>query len=81
MLAPEVSWPSDRWWHDFGDPQLSALIEEGLAGATDLRVAQARFARAEALVGQSRSRLLPTLNADAQGGATKQSYNYLIPYG
>lgn len=81
LTAPEVSWPSDRWWHDFGDPQLSALIEEGLAGATDLRVAQARFARAEALVGQSRSRLLPTLNADAQGGATKQSYNYLIPGG
>ena len=79
LAAPATPWPSDRWWNDFGDPQLNGLIEEGLVSATDLRVAQARFARAEALVGQTRSRLLPSLAASAQGGATKQSYNYLIP--
>jgi len=79
LAAPNAAWPSDRWWTDFGDPQLDALIEEGLVGATDLRVAQARFSRSEALVRQTRSRLLPSLSADAQGGVTKQSYNYLIP--
>ncbi|WP_331251151.1 TolC family protein [Rhizorhabdus dicambivorans] len=63
----------------FGDPQLDRLIAEGLASATDLRVAEARFAKADALVRQTRSRLLPSLSADAQAGATKQSYNYLIP--
>ncbi|RXR25182.1 efflux transporter outer membrane subunit [Sphingobium fluviale] len=77
--APEVSWPSDRWWEGFGDPQLNTLIAEGLVGATDLRVAEARFARAEALVSETRSRLLPSLGANAEAGATKQSYNYLIP--
>jgi len=50
-----------------------------LVGATDLRVTEARFSRAEALVGETRSRLLPSLNANAEGGATKQSYNYLFP--
>ena len=53
LAAPAAPWPSDRWWDDFGDPQLNGLIEEGLVSATDLRVAQARFARAEALVRQN----------------------------
>jgi NodT family efflux transporter outer membrane factor (OMF) lipoprotein len=81
FAAPQASWPSDGWWKDFGDPQLDALIAEGLVGATDLRVAEARFARAQALVAQSRSRLLPSLSASAEGGATQQSDNYLFPSG
>ncbi|WP_343616995.1 efflux transporter outer membrane subunit [Novosphingobium sp.] len=79
LAAPEASWPSDRWWDGFGDPQLTALIEEGLSSATDLRVAQARFDRANALVRETRSRLLPSLQANGEIGGTKQSYNYLIP--
>jgi NodT family efflux transporter outer membrane factor (OMF) lipoprotein len=79
LAAPETSWPSDRWWEGFGDPQLTALIEEGLSAATDLRVAQARFERADALVREARSRLLPSLQANGEIGGTKQSYNYLIP--
>ena len=51
FAAPDAAWPSDHWWEDFGDAQLSGLIAEGLVGATDLRVAEARFARAQALVG------------------------------
>ncbi len=79
LAAPEAAWPSDRWWAGFGDRQLDALIAEGLEGATDLRVAEARFARAEALVRQTRSQLLPSLTGAAEGGVVKQSYNYLIP--
>lgn len=79
LAAPETSWPLDRWWVSFDDPQLTALIEEGLATATDLRVAQARFERADALVGEARSRLLPSLQANGEIGGTKQSYTYLIP--
>lgn len=79
LAAPETSWPSDRWWESFGDPQLTTLIEEGLSDATDLRVAQARFERADALVREARSRLLPSLQANGEIGGTKQSYNYLIP--
>ncbi|WP_235522788.1 efflux transporter outer membrane subunit [Novosphingobium sp. Leaf2] len=79
LAAPETSWPSDHWWEGFGDPQLTALIGEGLSDATDLRVAQARFERAGALVREARSRLLPSLQANGEIGGTKQSYNYLIP--
>lgn len=60
-------WPSDGWWKAFGDSQLDALIAEGLAGATDLRVVQARFGRSLALVSQSRSQLLPSVIAGAEG--------------
>ncbi len=77
----EVEWPTDGWWKSFGDPQLTKLIEEGLSGAADLRVAEARFARADALTGQARSRLTPTLDAAAQGGGMQQSDNYLFPSG
>ncbi|HTN14201.1 MAG TPA: efflux transporter outer membrane subunit [Sphingomonadaceae bacterium] len=76
-----AEWPSDGWWQGFGDPQLTKLVEEGLTGATDLRAAEARFNRANALAGQARGRLLPTLDAAAQAGGTQQSDNYLFPSG
>lgn len=81
LAAPQSDWPSDRWWTAFGDPQLDALIREGLAGATDLRVAEARFARARALVTQSRSNLLPSASASAEASIAQQSDRYLFPQG
>ncbi|MXO99282.1 efflux transporter outer membrane subunit [Altererythrobacter xixiisoli] len=81
FAATETPWPSDGWWSAFGDPQLTGLIEEGLAGASDLRVAEARLARAQALITQSRSGLLPSVSAGAQAGVTQQSENYLVPAG
>lgn len=81
LAAPETAWPSDNWWTEFQDPQLDTLIEEGLAGATNLRVAQARFAQAQAYAGQARAPLLPSVDVGAQGGVTQQSDNYLFPAG
>ncbi|MEH3157449.1 MAG: efflux transporter outer membrane subunit [Sphingomonas taxi] len=79
FAAPVADWPSDQWWADLGDAQLTQLIEEGLRGASDLRIAAARYDKAQAQVGGARSALLPQVNASAQAGGTKQSYNYLIP--
>ena len=79
LAALEATWPSDRWWQTFNDPQLNALVEEGLSGATDLRVAAARFDRAEALAKQARGRLMPAFNLGAETGITKASSNYLTP--
>jgi NodT family efflux transporter outer membrane factor (OMF) lipoprotein len=79
LAAPVADWPSDQWWSEFGDAQLADLIEEGLAGATDLRIAEARFARANAFAGQARSALLPSLNAGVQITGAKQSYNNGMP--
>jgi NodT family efflux transporter outer membrane factor (OMF) lipoprotein len=79
FAAPERAWPSDQWWLDYRDPQLTALIEEGLAHAPDMRIAAERFARAQAVAGQVASRELPSLSANGDVGGTKQSYNYIFP--
>ncbi len=79
--APDAEWPSDHWWNDFADPQLARLIEEGIAGAVDMRTAQARLMKARAAVTDARAPLLPSLTAN--GGVTemRQSQNYLSPPG
>jgi NodT family efflux transporter outer membrane factor (OMF) lipoprotein len=77
--APLAAWPSDGWWSELGDPQLDQLMKEGLAGASDIRAAAARFDRAEAMAGSARSRLLPTVGGQAQASSEKQTYNYLMP--
>lgn len=79
LQAPLAEWPSDGWWTELRDPQLDQLMKEGLAGAADIRIAAARFDRANALAGVARSRLLPTVEGQAQAGSEKQTYNYLMP--
>jgi NodT family efflux transporter outer membrane factor (OMF) lipoprotein len=79
FTAPPAPWPSDRWWRNYKDPQLTALIEEGLANAPDMRVAADRFARAKALARETESGELPHLSANGQVGGTKQSYRYIFP--
>lgn len=44
-LSP-AAWPRTDWWKQLGDPQLDRLIDEALAGAPGLRVAEARLRRA-----------------------------------
>ncbi|WP_294394822.1 efflux transporter outer membrane subunit [uncultured Sphingomonas sp.] len=73
------AWPGDGWWQRYGDPQLSQLIEEGLAGAPDLSAAAARLARAEGVVRSAGGRLGPSLVAEGSAGKVKQSYNNGFP--
>jgi NodT family efflux transporter outer membrane factor (OMF) lipoprotein len=43
----------DDWWRLYDDPTLNGLIEQALAANTDLRVAAANLARAEAVVSEA----------------------------
>ena len=79
FAAPAVEWPSDRWWTAYADPQLSGLIEEGLAGSPDLAKAQARVRRAEAYAEMTGSTLGPHIAAVASVAEAKQSYNNGVP--
>ncbi len=74
-----AQWPSEGWWKAYGDPQLDALIEEGLKGSPDVAAAAARFRQAGAVVQQAGAPLLPSVDLDAKGGATKSSYNMGMP--
>jgi multidrug efflux system outer membrane protein len=55
----------DRWWTQFNDPQLTALIDETLAANLDLRLAVARIEEARATLRLARSFQAPTVDADA----------------
>src|SRR5262245_7794452 len=79
--GPAGEWPSAGWWKVYGDAQLDALIDEGLAGSPSVAVADARLRRARAFEGSARGALAPQVSASAQINQQKQSYNYLTPPG
>lgn len=58
-------WPEDRWWEQFGNPELNEMIETALKDNPGLKQASARLHQAEALVKVEGARLLPFLEADA----------------
>lgn len=80
-LAPRgyTGWPPDQWWRLAGDPQLTQLIEEGLANSPQVAIAMARIRRAEAEVQRVGAARLPTVNGEAEGGLRRQSGNNGIP--
>ncbi len=77
--SSQGEWPADDWWQAYGDPQLDALVTEGLANSPDIAAAVARLRKAEALAQQADAALLPTLDAKGTAGFTKQSYNIGYP--
>lgn len=48
LPASKAAWPADAWWTAYGDAQLDRLIDEALAGAPNIAVAEARLRRARA---------------------------------
>jgi NodT family efflux transporter outer membrane factor (OMF) lipoprotein len=63
--APRSDWPASTWWKALGDPQLDALIEEGLNGSPTLAQAAARVRTAQALTAQAASASMPRLSGRA----------------
>jgi multidrug efflux system outer membrane protein len=53
------------WWGVFNDPQLQALIGEGLANNHDIKIAVARIEQARAQLGAVKSEAYPQLNYNA----------------
>jgi NodT family efflux transporter outer membrane factor (OMF) lipoprotein len=79
LAGAHGAWPATDWWSGFGDPQLSRLIGEALAGSPDMAAAAARVRAAEALAQQAGAALQPQAQLDATVGGIKQSYNLGIP--
>lgn len=73
------AWPVEGWWQEFGDPQLDALIQEGLAASPDIAAAAARIRAADALARQANAAILPRVGAESSVGAVQQSKNLGIP--
>ena len=70
---------STEWWRDFGDQNLDKLVAQALAGNPNLKIAQARLARAQSATEGARSALLPQLNGQADSQRQKFSANNIYP--
>lgn len=72
------------WWKAFDDPELDALIDEGLAANHDLRIATARVDEFAATLAATHSRTLPQVGYGAGAGrqrafgATGGNYSTLL---
>jgi multidrug efflux system outer membrane protein len=64
---------AESWWRVYGDPALDRLIEEALAGNTDVLVAAARVDEARALLGEAGAALRPEVGANASAGRSRAS--------
>lgn len=62
LTSANAQWPTQDWWQAYSDPQLTALIEEGLAGAPDVAAALARLHQAQGYQQQQRAALLPKVD-------------------
>lgn len=85
-IAPPPAWRTQlsvagpvqaRWWQAFGDPALTELVEQALAGNVDIQIAASRVEEARATEALSRAQLLPTL-----GGSLPETQGQaLSPFG
>lgn len=74
-----ADWPQANWWEAYNDPQLTALITEGLANSPTLAQAEARVRAASAGVESTRGNAGPNVSLNASAVEQKQSYNFGIP--
>jgi len=63
MVSPSPA--AAAWWESLGDPELTHLIETGLANSPDIRAAQARLRESRAGLRQQQRKALPSSSADA----------------
>jgi NodT family efflux transporter outer membrane factor (OMF) lipoprotein len=67
-----------NWWEVFGDPQLTALEEEVVSGNQDLKIAEAHFRQARALIRINRAAEFPTISTSPGITSLRESANH--PY-
>ncbi|AIF48259.1 multidrug RND transporter [Dyella japonica A8] len=79
QLSP-TAWPAQDWWVAYGDPQLTALIEEALKNNPSLEQAQARARQAQAIADGVNAGRKPQANFDASiTGADLSKKNPIYP--
>lgn len=74
-----AAWPELDWWKRFGDPQLDRLVEEGLAGSANIRLARARVDQALAAAQVAHAPFGPQVSADGSVNRQRFSEHYIFP--
>ncbi len=62
-----------KWWEAFGDSQLNALEEQVAAGNQDIKVAEAHFREARAMIRFNRAAQFPTITVGAGASSVRDS--------
>lgn len=86
-LATEAQVPQD-WWRGFGSPRLEALVQEALAGSSDLRTAAQRVRQADIALQTAGAAQLPGVSVSAgssanrsEGASTRKSTSVSLSVG
>jgi len=79
LTAAPSNWPKDRWWEAYGDPQLTTLIDEALAGSPTLAQAEARLRAAASQEQVARAATLPSMTGEADASYLEQSRESGLP--
>lgn len=77
--APAPALASPTWWARFGDAQLDTLVQQALQNHPNLRIAQARVARAQALTDTIASTERPNVNGAVDATRQRFSANSIYP--
>lgn len=78
-VKTDGAWPAQKWWEDFNDPALSALIERAVNDSPTVKLASAKIHRAESLYRVARSFTSPEAGAGARLTQNRISEHGLIP--
>ena len=78
-VSTAEAWPELDWWKRFGDPQLDQLVDEGLAGSPNVRLARARVDQALGAAQVAHGPLAPQVGASADVTHQRFSENYIFP--
>jgi NodT family efflux transporter outer membrane factor (OMF) lipoprotein len=65
------TWPEDEWWRQFRSPELDRIMDIALRDNPGLKKAYDRLNEADAVANVEGARLLPWLDADAEGKQTR----------
>jgi NodT family efflux transporter outer membrane factor (OMF) lipoprotein len=79
LPAEGGQWPAMDWASQFGDPRLSTLIDEALAGNPTIDQARARIAKASSYIGTAKSALYPNVTGSYSWTRELYSENGLVP--
>ena len=79
LARPLDDIPRGKWWEIFGDLQLNTLEEQVSEANQNVKVAEARFRQARALIGFARAGLFPTVSAGLSASSLRNSTNKQPP--
>ena len=72
----KTSWPENKWWTRYNDPQLNTLIEEAINDSPSLKAAEARLKGADGIAQQIGATRYIQSGVSLSASESKVSYQY-----